>query len=792
MVRVVISSKKQKEEGKDLPSPSLNKKKITKEEEEGKEEKILVPNTYLEFFGRITKINSRKGNVNNFQVVTPKTEYVFNCRAQFFLPIMEGDAIFARGFVDKTGDFVELSQPPFASPGNDEDAIKQSCITALNGSSKDANAILNEVRKLLKPDEDLSSRLDDLALAHSKNKPLDKIVKESLQKKLEELLKWWYKKRCLRRLYLLGLTNSEIKRSGYHPGDLFAICLTNPYRVSSLSLEKCDDILQRFNKKPGSGDRECGEIMRFIQSRLDKKQTYLDKQCLINFYPSYEEYKSRLAKEYNVYVDDNYAALERIVRYEASVASFILSLLAEKKLTLSQEDETYLNEEVYREFSCDDDQKRAIHACLTNPISIVTGSAGTGKTTIIRALVKYLKYKKQTYQLTSFTGKAVARIKEIVGGENPLTLHRLLYMNIIEKFSYLIIDEVSMVETKLFYDFIEKHKHSYRLILIGDINQLPPIGWGCFFDQLIRSQRLPTYTLTTCHRSESADILTNAKLLLRGYYFEKSSNFQVYPRNKTPLDIIKENNLDMRHVRVIVPFNETAQEQNNIIQKYFARGLLPHVDAKGREWYLRDQVMMLKNNYTINVMNGQEGFITRFDEEGFYVSFAGKENFFTFRSDDLEKIAEYYPPSRSNNYLQLETCSEIPAEHGKRKKYYDEKLRICSSVMTLFHNFKRYLSRNNEDDDEDDSEIPSVDHLIHSYSLTVHKSQGSEWDHVIVYLPSRRTISSFVTRNLLYTAITRAKKCVYCLGNETSWVGGISNLDKEPRQLLSLFLSLDE
>lgn len=780
MVRVVISSKKKaniKEEKEETTSTS--------------EEKILFPNTYLEFFGRVTKVDSRKkSNVKSFQVVTPKTKYVFNCRTQLFLPIMVGDSIFARGFVNKTGDYVEISQPPFASPGDDEDSIKESCYAALSGSIKDTNAILDEVKKLLKPKEELSSRLDDLAIAHNRNIPLDKIVKESLHGKFEKLLKWWYKQRCLRRLYLLGLTNSEIKRSGYSVDELFSICLNNPYRIPSLSLSKCDDILERFNKKPGPGDRECGEIMRFMQLRLDKKQTYLNSKYLSNIFPCYKEYKSRLIEEYSIYIDDeeDYIALNNIACYEAGVASFILSLLERKKITLSQEDETYLNEEVYQEFFCDDDQKKAIHGCLTNPISVVTGGAGTGKTTIIRALAKYLKYKKQTYQLTSFTGKAVSRIKEVANDENPLTLHRLLYSDIKEKFNYLIIDEVSMVETKLFFDFIDKNKHNYHLILIGDLNQLPPIGWGCFFDQLTRSKRIPTYTLTKCHRSDSVDILMNAQLLLDGYYFQESPNFQIYSHGKKPLDIIKENNLNMSQVRVIIPFNETAQEQNTIIQTYFACGLLPQLDSKGREWYLRDQVMMLKNNYTINVMNGQEGFITRFDEEGFYVSFAGKETFFTFRSDDLEKIAECYPPSHRSNYLLLESCTEILIEHGKRKKYYDEKLRICSNIMTLFHNFKRYISKNEENDDEDDSVIPSADHLIHSYSLTVHKSQGSEWDHVIVYLPPRRTISSFITRNLLYTAITRAKKCVYCLGDPLTWIKGISNLDKEPKQLLSLFL----
>lgn len=717
---------------------------------------------------------------------------------------MDGDAIFARGFVDETGKIVNLSRPPFISPGNDKDSVVQAAMIAV-GNKEKVSLILSEVSKMLLLNEDLATRLDHLAISHYKLGPkmLTYLVPDTHKQEASKLLSWWYKKRCLRRLYLLDFTNTEIYGSGYDPIELFRLALDNPYCISSISLEKCELIYLRINKTPPPEDRYCGEIMRKIKSYLDQKWTYVSREIIENNYPDFKVYEKRLVADYGIYACQEYIALEKIVKLEQEVANFIRYLLAQNKEELTSEDVEILTT-CFNDHRCDDDQRKAIRGLLENPVAVITGAAGTGKTTLLRALVSYLEAKEVNFILTSFTGKAVARIKEVVTQSKPMTLHRLIGSSLLEGeeepiFTYVVVDETSMLETKLFYDFIRRYpqdKYNYKVVFIGDINQLPPIGWGCFFQEIIKSGKVPTYYLTICHRTEGVGILNNAQLLLDGCFFEPTPDFQLC-FGKTPLQIIKDHQLPVENVRVLAPFVDTVNEQNKQLQTFFSQGLPFVEDNKGRQWFLRDRVMMTKNNYKINVMNGQEGFVAFFDpnEEGINVAFKdGEVHFFVFRSDDLEKVLTYYPPG-IGRYLDLDTCEEITPGTSKKKKFRSEQYRICGDNKILFHNMQSELedANKNKGNDEDSREFPPVDHLIHSYALTVHKGQGSEWDYVIVVLPKRgkdkNTISTFVTRNLLYTAITRAKKGVFCLGDKQSWVCGILNLDKEPKQLLAKLLA---
>jgi len=785
---------------------STNKKIIIKSRQGRQNEKKeviyrdLIPSTRLEISGRITKIFQRKkGKDVVFQVLAPETGYFLNCSWRYFSPIMEGDAIFACGVVDESGEMIIISRPPFITPCNDDDSIREACFVAIGRGN--VYSILSEIKKMLRPNEDLSTRLDLLSIAYRKHgeRVLTHLVQDSLKQDTGTLLRWWYKKRCLRRLYLLDLTDTEINNAGYDPVELYYICLENPFRIPSITIEKCETILLRINKKPSPEDKYCGKIMREIRDYLNEKWTYIPRNIIEGKYVDFKKYEKRLSSEYGIYIASGYVALEGIVRLEQKVAKFISFLLKQNKWILSQGDLETLNS-ILEEYHCDKDQKKAIQTIIENPITIVTGGAGTGKTTLLRALIRFFELKGIPFLLTSFTGKAVSRIKEVLPQTRPTTFHRILgKVRTIEgeliSGGYLIIDEVSMLETKLFYDFIQKYpvdEYKYRVVIIGDLNQLPPIGWGCFFQQIFKSGKVPTCYLTICHRTEGVGILTNARLILEGSFPESTPDFQLC-FGKTPLQIIQEHHLTIESVRILTPFVETVNEQNKQLQSFFCNGLPYLEDNKGRRWFLQDRVMMTKNNYTIDAMNGQEGFVVFFDpnEEGIYVAFnRGNVHFFTFRSDDLEKALACYPPA-SNRYLDLDTCEEITPGASRKKKFRNKEYRICSDDGVLFYNMEREVMSSDEakEFDEDSREIPPVDHLIHSYALTIHKAQGSEWDYVIVLLPEKQKNSVFITRNLLYTAITRARKGVFCLGNRESWVRGILNLGKEPKQLLAHLIS---
>lgn len=760
-------------------------------------------NSFIEFFGRITKIISKKIDQKTFfDVTTIENNYLFKVSSHYFSPIMEGDTIFGKGYADEEGQCIELSKPPLILPGNDEETIKKATISCLD-SWNNVDKLLDEIRPPATSDDSLSDRLDTLAVAyHEKGQEIiSKIFHENLSKDGATLLKWWYKRRILRRLYLFDLTNTEIRGSGENVIFLYHLILNNPYRIQSIDLEKCDGIIARLCKEINEEDRHCGFIMRWIKSRLDNKETYISKKEITTAFPDFDQNIERLINEYGIRSTPNYVGLEKVISAEEEVSSFIRTLLTRPKLKLPEE-ECHKLGDLVDEHKADVYQEEAIFNALQNPVTIITGGAGTGKTTILKIIDLFVKEINKNCILTSFTGKAVARIKEVVKNFTPVTLHRLIFQqDLIEDrppVHYVVVDEASMVETKLFCSFIRYFPlkdYNYHLIFLGDINQLPPIGWGCLFNELIKSGIIPTYRLKINHRSEGRGIVDNASLLLEGNYFQATSDFHLMG-NKNPLDIIKEENLPIEKVRIIAPYRDTVDETNKVIQEYFSQGDRPSLtDQKGRLWLFGDRVMMTKNNYTIGVMNGQEGFVSLLDKErnGLNVCFNGSEDaiFFSFENQDIDKILALYPPSRGK-YLDLDLQQEITISAAKGKKFSSDDKKIASNSKNLFFNCLDQIDQNKSnrnDSDEDSRKIPPVDHLVLSYALTVHKSQGSEWDYVIVVLPKKATGSSFVTRNLLYTAITRAKKCVYCVGDSKTWASGILNVDKPPKQLLGNKLS---
>src|SRR5207248_8669279 len=129
---------------------------------------------------------------------------------------------------------------------------------------------------------------------------------------------------------------------------------------------------------------------------------------------------------------------------------------------------------------------------------------------VIKELVHNLKNKGIKYKVVSFTGKAVARIREVTEQKDPMTMHMAITWGDKKQVDHVIDDEASMVTSELLYEFVNKFGSNFRLTLVGDPNQLLPISWGLLFDQMIKSKIVPVYTLHTCHRSGDGGILTNA------------------------------------------------------------------------------------------------------------------------------------------------------------------------------------------------------------------------------------------------------------------------------------------
>ncbi len=395
------------------------------------------------------------------------------------------------------------------------------------------------------------------------------------------------------------------------------------------------------------------------------------------------------------------------------------------------------------------EQKKAIHGVFTNDITIITGGAGTGKSTIIKELIYNMERFGKTFYMASFTGKAVSRIKQITKSENASTLNMMMLRDI-PSFEYLIIDEASMVTESLFYRFCEMYNWKHKLIFIGDVNQLQPIGNGILFFQLLKVKQIPIFRLTKNLRvSESGrKIIDNAEKIIRyrlkkaelkksnrgsvkqqflapfefdvgaGFYLHSGSTKEIYKI----ITKLYENGIDFENTTVITPYNEYLDIINKKCQEIFNSGSQIVIDSQGHKWRLGDKVIMNKNNYDINVFNGEIGRII--------------------------DIHEDEDPDESFISVKLEGG-------GNTFKF---KLNI-----DLDEGFDDLLESERKD-------FVTVKHLSLAYCLTIHKSQGSEWDHVLVYIPTGKSLYSptgeiFLDNTLMYTAVTRAKKSCYIVGS---------------------------
>lgn len=774
-----------------------------------KPEDSLSPGTKLEVIGRVVKVYNTKRTSSQFDLLALESRKIITVIWGRYIPIMEGDAAYVSGEIDNKMR-LDLFRTPFVTPAEDEESIKTRFRMALGFNNKNIHAIYAEINKS-KREADISDRINNLSYVCQKDEELavKNLVPSNLADETIKFLKWWYKKVVLRRLYLLDITTYEINGSNYDPIDLYQIILENPYRIQSLALEKSDSILKIIRRPDMPEERRHAEIVKWVNQLSLIKQTYSDNKEIMRFHPDFDDKKNKLLEFYGLVEDKEKYGLSWIMGLEKRVGSFFKKLSETPVEKLTNDRLKTLENIIGERLNCDQKQKEALVGALEKRVSIITGGPGTGKTTILKILTRYLDNQKLPYILTSFTGKAVMRMKEVIQNPNSIaqTINLLLAKSkkktsMPDKVAFIIVDEASMVETSLFARFINAYTfehYKYQIVFLGDINQLSPIGWGCLFAGMIKSETISTYYLHNNYRSgEGCGIVENAQLLLEGGFFEPRPDFHLC-FGKSPLDIINEYDLPRDKVRVLSPYRDTVDEQNKILQNDYLEKASPPMydDGRGHKWLLGDPVMMTKNNYAINIMNGHEGKIIRLDKNSLFVIFNGENQPFEFVYSmvNIKQLIQSYPASQGH-YLNLDDGQEINENRIttlslNSKNIINYHKRIISTSRAVIANFLTQLKSQDswEDPEEDSSPYPPIDHLAHTYALTIHKSQGSEWDYIIVVVPNRNNSGSFITKNLLYTAITRARKGVFCIGNKAAWLKGIVNVEKEPRQLLSYFIN---
>ena len=389
-----------------------------------------------------------------------------------------------------------------------------------------------------------------------------------------------------------------------------------------------------------------------------------------------------------------------------------------------------------------EEQKEAVRHTLTHGVTVITGGPGTGKTTTINAILHMLEKAGEDVLLAAPTGRAAKRMSEATGMEAQ-TIHRLLEIGYMREDTnkqmfnrneenpleadVIIVDEMSMVDITLMHALLKAVVEGQRLILIGDADQLPSVGAGNVLKDIIKSGRIPVVRLIQIFRQASKSaIVMNAHRINKGEYpiaNEKGTDFFVMKRSiqeevrDTLIELIMERlpkyqGFDsIKDIQILAPMRKGLLGVNEL-NKSLQAVLNPHHDLKPEKEYrgtlfrTGDKVMQIKNNYnTPWKILGKTGMSI---DEGTGV-FNGDCGIITAIKEEEE-------------------CLVVTFDDGKVVEY----------------------------------EFNQLDELELAYAVTIHKSQGSEYP--VVILPIHSGPPMLLSRNLLYTAVTRAKKMVVCVG----------------------------
>ncbi len=744
----------------------------------------------LELIGRITKIIQAgfKSNPGKFKVKSDVTGKTVHIICPFFCPVQEGDCIFAlvvdANYTEKKGPkgrvnkYYKIIRPPFVQQPVDKNSILRCFINVIPGvGGIKAEELYDIFVSQTKDDKSVIDIISEAAvnwLLSNDSEILQIYRKAVAPQYMSRFFYWWHKYRSLRRLYLLGLTNKEIDACKLDCNKIYEACMTNPHKLYAIPMEKCEEILLRQNKSSTEVNRFCGAICRKIYDNLiHRAWTSTPLKALRATYPNIDSYVAYMIKEFNIYCQLDNLYLEYPYTVENYLAQKIQSMIStddsseEPDTLVIRQPVNYLSEKLTYE------QKLAIAEALEKNICIITGGPGTGKTTIIGEICHNLEMRAIKYVVASFTGKAVSRIREVIKNKEASTMHRLIARaRTIPLFAHLIIDEFSMMTMDLMYTFFKTFRFPYKITLVGDINQLEPISWGSIFSELIKSNTIATYVLTQNHRIMTTEgkkngIFSNSEKILKVedddfLELEITDNFQLISgdisRVYDILGSLYSEGIAIDDIIIITPFNAVLKELNSKVQKIYNETNKYTIDKKENLWFLKDKVMMTRNNYYYNIMNGEIGTIVDLTETNIAVQFTdGAVHLFSTAdepvpSENNEQSKKYKNKWSANNDNKVDPLT------GESK--YDEK--------NLFTSM-----------------------LIHAYALTTHKSQGNQWKYVIVYVPPNCRGGSFVNKNLLYTAVTRARKAVWIVGDlvafrAAAYIHPIKRIDNLHKRLTNI------
>ena len=568
-------------------------------------------------------------------------------------------------------------------------------------------------------------------------------------------------------------------------GDMiYSIIRDNPYKiideVDGIGFKKADEIAKKAGIKVDSEYRIQSGIVYVLTQAMSEGHTYLPmeeltvraKELLGVETEAIDAQYPNLSVEKKIIIKNEYAMTNCYTSYmyhqELSVASLL------KKLSDSHEDtgnimSDKMVERVEKELglTLDEMQKKALRLAMQSGIMIITGGPGTGKTTTINAIIHCIEKEGLEVMLAAPTGRAAKRMTEATGYE-ARTVHRMLELNgaISEtgrsvyfernadnplEADVFIIDEMSMIDIALFNALLKAIPMGARLILVGDVNQLPSVGPGQVLYDLISSKCYPTVTLDHIFRqAKMSDIVVNAHKINRGESIQLGTNSKDFLfLERSDVNVIYKHMIQLiteklpgyvdaapSQIQVLTPTHIGplgVEALNRILQKYINP---PNKQKKEKEYgdnIFRegDKVMQTKNNYSLEWEILGKNRIVIDSGSGVF-------------NGDVGTIVEI-----DDSAIRVE---------------YDEIRRV------------RYT-------------YDGLDELELAYAITIHKAQGSEYPAVI--MPLLGGPRPLLTRNLLYTGVTRAKRCVMILGS-CDTVNAMIRNESEKKRYTGLYMRIKE
>ena len=585
-------------------------------------------------------------------------------------------------------------------------------------------------------------------------------------------------KREIREAFLFlqkyGITNTlAVKIYEKYGMGMYGILKENPYRlaedIQGVGFRLADEIAEKIGIHTDSDYRiRSGILYTLLQASLEGHM-FLPMRVLVrrsadllqvpeeairaqiqNLHMDHKVVVKKTTDEPEVYAFSYYYA-------ELNCARMLreLNVLMESELLDSEEKriETILQRILKEQgLELDELQKNAVLECVKHGIMILSGGPGTGKTTTINTIIRYFDEEGMDILLAAPTGRAAKRMTEATGYE-ARTIHRMLEINggmedgSRARFErngenpleadVVIIDEMSMVDIYLFQSLLEAVSVGTRLILVGDVDQLPSVGPGQVLQDLIESKSFPTVMLKKIYRQAGeSDIVMNAHRINMGQKIalnNKSKDFFFLPRNdvqviyKHMIQLITEKlpryvEAQPYDIQVLTPMRKGSlgvETLNEILQRYLnpADPSRKEHAAGDRIFREGDKVMQIKNNYQL----------------------------------EWEIVSQYGIRIDSGSGVfngDIGTIRRIREESSTVQVEYDE------------HRLVEYT-------------FSQLDEIERAYAITIPKSQGSEYPAVL--LPLLSGPKMLMNRNLLYTAVTRARKCVTILGSQEVVDGMIEN-----------------